>query len=237
MKMMNGGAATLLPATRGLKKVMCRGQVAQMCKWHGWIWPLDMIAHPAARQRGGRVYVSVEDICCHRPLVAGEYVIFFLYLDEQGLGAEQCMLIDQCTNFVQSDSVGCNRVDLLVLRDDDAESDSDSKDGSLGESSWDDLESVDETPVAPKQHTLNLSLLLGIEEPAPVPKKIQFLADTDASTDASDDEDSSDSDTSGSEHRMAVMKFQPPPGLPPPFGPPPGLPVPPGLEGFCGKRN
>jgi len=235
---MNGGAASVLPAAKGLRQVMCRGQVAQMCKWHGWIWPLDMISHPAAHQRGGRIYVSVEDVCCHRPLVAGEYVIFFLYLDEQGLGAEQCMLYDPSANFIQSETVGCNRVDLLVLRDDDAESDSDSRDGSLGESSWDDLESIDESPVPPTQHTLNLSLLLGLDETAPAktpPKKVQF--DTDASTDASDDEDSSDSDTSGSEHRMAVAKFQPPPGLPPPFGPPPGLPVPPGLEGFCLNRK
>ena len=130
-------------------------------------------------------------------------------------------------SLIQSATVGCNRVDLLVLRDDDAESDSDSRDGNLGESSWDDLESIDEFPVPPTQHTLNLSLLLGLDETAPAktrPNNIKF--DTDASTDASDAEYSSDSDTRGSEHRMAVAKFQPPPGLPPPFGPPPGLPVP-----------
>jgi hypothetical protein len=61
-----------------------------MRKSHGWIQPLQTIEHSNAHLNGGRVYLNAEDM---RPGVAlrpGDLVVFFLYVDSQGLGAEDC---------------------------------------------------------------------------------------------------------------------------------------------------
>jgi hypothetical protein len=80
----------LRPAERFQRSVCCQGKLLEMRRSHGWIQPLQLIQHPNAHLNGGNVYVSAEDM---RPGVAlrpGDLVIFFLYVDSRGLGAEDC---------------------------------------------------------------------------------------------------------------------------------------------------
>lgn len=61
-----------------------------MRRGFGWIEPLQAIEHQNAHLHNGRIYLDAEDM---RPGVAlrpGDLVVFFLYADSQGLGAEDC---------------------------------------------------------------------------------------------------------------------------------------------------
>jgi hypothetical protein len=80
----------LRPAERFQRSVCCQGKLLEMRRSHGWIQPLQLIQHLSAHLNGGKVYLNAEDM---RPGVAlrpGDLVIFFLYADSMGLGAEDC---------------------------------------------------------------------------------------------------------------------------------------------------
>lgn len=68
----------------------------QLLEWkgrYGWIQPAHPIPHPKARQHGGKVYISVKDLVGR--LLPGASCEFFVYEDDDGLGAENCMASDQ----------------------------------------------------------------------------------------------------------------------------------------------
>mmetsp|Transcript_44854 Transcript_44854/g.74607 ORF Transcript_44854/g.74607 Transcript_44854/m.74607 type:complete len:383 (+) Transcript_44854:101-1249(+) len=83
----------LQPANRGERTCLCHGEILVLLGYYGWIMALDEIDHPDAGKNGGRIYVNKHDITEDEvPLTAGDRVIFYLYADQQGLGAEGCHL-------------------------------------------------------------------------------------------------------------------------------------------------
>lgn len=87
--------AALQPAARGERKCTCHGEFLVMLGHYGWIMALDEIDHPDVGQNGGRIYVHKRDLLHNTVLPsAGDRVVFYLYADDQGLGAEACRLAE-----------------------------------------------------------------------------------------------------------------------------------------------
>jgi len=82
----------LVPAPLGSKLSPCRGEVLAVFGHYGWLTTSHQIAHPAAERNGGRIYFHAQDVMCNVSLVQGDRVDFYLYVDEQGLGAEELSL-------------------------------------------------------------------------------------------------------------------------------------------------
>eukprot|EP00419_Tripos_fusus_P063804 CAMPEP_0172918696 /NCGR_PEP_ID=MMETSP1075-20121228/200684_1 /TAXON_ID=2916 /ORGANISM="Ceratium fusus, Strain PA161109" /LENGTH=239 /DNA_ID=CAMNT_0013778403 /DNA_START=148 /DNA_END=864 /DNA_ORIENTATION=+ len=57
----------------------------------GWITPDQPVTHPLFR---GQIYVKSSDLVGVQPIQAGARVEFFIYVDSQGIGAEECMPSD-----------------------------------------------------------------------------------------------------------------------------------------------
>lgn len=87
-------STALIPAKRGEKSVVCRGKLLVMLGHYGWIAPNQAIDHPDISRRAGRVYLSRKDIRSGTSFDAGTEVEFFLYVDADGLGAEDCHPVD-----------------------------------------------------------------------------------------------------------------------------------------------
>lgn len=81
---------TLVPAARGTYLCRCLGEVLVMLGHYGWIKPSQEIDHPDSGKNGGRIYVHKRDIKSDVKLAQGDVVSFYLYSDDQGLGAEYC---------------------------------------------------------------------------------------------------------------------------------------------------
>jgi len=84
------GKTALSPGPRGSRTCECRGQVIMMLAYYGWIAPLQEIDHPDADKHQGHIYVRSTDVAGGASLAPGQTVSFFLYADDQGLGAEDC---------------------------------------------------------------------------------------------------------------------------------------------------
>lgn len=65
------------------------GTLVQWKGKFGWIQPDEKINHPAASKRGGKVYLAQEDVEKGQ-LELKSSLSFFVYADENGLGAMQC---------------------------------------------------------------------------------------------------------------------------------------------------
>merc|ERR1712232_1427373 len=65
-----------------------RGKVA-------WIKPAEEIEHEAASKNRGQVYLHADDLENSEFPLAGAQVIFFVYEDDKGLGAEHCQVTEQ----------------------------------------------------------------------------------------------------------------------------------------------
>ncbi|CAE8733180.1 unnamed protein product [Polarella glacialis] len=79
------------------KRISHQQYVGQVVEWkgnYGWIQPAEPIRHPKAGLRQGRVFISRTDLGNSRELMPGMMVQFQVFEDEQGLGAENCMLFD-----------------------------------------------------------------------------------------------------------------------------------------------
>jgi len=68
-----------------------RGEIKVWKGSFGWITPDHPVAHPLFR---GQVYVKSSDIVGGQPMEAGTRVEFYIYIDSQGVGAEECALCD-----------------------------------------------------------------------------------------------------------------------------------------------
>ncbi|CAK0796566.1 unnamed protein product [Prorocentrum cordatum] len=84
------GKTALSPGPRGSRTCECRGQVIMMLAYYGWIAPLQDIDHPDAGKHEGHIYVRATDVAPGASLAPGQAVSFYLYADDQGLGAEDC---------------------------------------------------------------------------------------------------------------------------------------------------
>jgi hypothetical protein len=57
---------------------------------YGWIMVPETIDHPDATKNNGRIYMHKRDAAKDVTLAKGDLVSFYLYVDDQGLGAERC---------------------------------------------------------------------------------------------------------------------------------------------------
>lgn len=57
---------------------------------YGWLMVYGNVDHPSVENRGGDVYIHKDDVVLDESLSAGDVVTFYLYADDQGLGAEEC---------------------------------------------------------------------------------------------------------------------------------------------------
>jgi len=103
---------TLVPAARGTYLCRCLGEVLVMLGHYGWIKPSQEIDHPDSGKNGGRIYVHKRDIKSDVKLAQGDVVSFYLYSDDQGLGAEYCEMKERLASEFRADApefmpVGC----------------------------------------------------------------------------------------------------------------------------------
>jgi len=61
-----------------------------MLNCYGWLMVYGNVDHPSAKKHGGDVYIHKDDVVSDEPLCPGDVVSFYLYADDQGLGAEEC---------------------------------------------------------------------------------------------------------------------------------------------------
>lgn len=80
----------LRPAAFGSHRCLCTGEFLVMLGHYGWIMALQDIDHPDADRHGGRIYLRASDLRPGASPKEGDEVTFFLYSDENGLGAEDC---------------------------------------------------------------------------------------------------------------------------------------------------
>jgi len=85
--------STLKPSARGERTCFCHGEILVMLANYGWIMTFDSIDHPDIGKTGGRVYIHKRDVVGGTALTKGDEVSFYLYTDDQGLGAEACSLV------------------------------------------------------------------------------------------------------------------------------------------------
>lgn len=70
------------------------GLVIEWRGYMGWIHPLSRIDHEKAKKHQGRIYLNQQDVIPvegkNLQIKAGKVVDFFVYVDHDGLGAEEC---------------------------------------------------------------------------------------------------------------------------------------------------
>jgi hypothetical protein len=94
----------LKPSQRGTWQCHCFGEVLVMLGHYGWIMPFGEVEHPDVGKTGGRIYVHKRDVQSGVKLLQGDVVSFYLYADQQGLGAEHCQLEQRTTSYVRGKS-------------------------------------------------------------------------------------------------------------------------------------
>jgi len=88
----NGESAqkSIKPAKRGSLLRFCQGEVLTMLSNYGWLMVYGDVNHPSVEKHGGDVYIHKDDVVDGASLCPGDVVSFYLYVDEKGLGAEEC---------------------------------------------------------------------------------------------------------------------------------------------------
>lgn len=85
----------LVPGCRGAQTgTRCCGEFLAMLGHYGWIMSSQAIDHPDTDRHGGRIYLGASDVRHGAVLTPGCRVSFWLYADENGLGAADCHLVD-----------------------------------------------------------------------------------------------------------------------------------------------
>jgi len=92
-----GAAGTRQPGARGSRQSWCQGQILVMLGHYGWILPLEDIDHPASAHTDGKIYIHKRDIADGEQLAEGDVVGFYLYSDDQGLGAEEACCLEKAS--------------------------------------------------------------------------------------------------------------------------------------------
>lgn len=93
------------PATRGSLLRFCRGKVLTMLSQYGWLMVSGDVDHPSTEKHGGDVYIHKDDVVDGVTLCAGDTVSFYLYVDDQGLGAEMCRVEEKAASSLNPNAV------------------------------------------------------------------------------------------------------------------------------------
>lgn len=84
------------PPDQGAReRILAKRVTGKLIRWRGqmgWIKPTEKIDHPEAERHRKGIYLHEVDVKPGHELHQGAQVTFFVYSDEDGLGAEQCML-------------------------------------------------------------------------------------------------------------------------------------------------
>lgn len=83
-----GGKGHLLPRTR-ISEEKFAGTVAGWKGKYGWIVPSEEISHEKSGKNGGKLFVSKDDLVEVEELTEGSTVMFHIWEDSSGLGAEE----------------------------------------------------------------------------------------------------------------------------------------------------
>jgi len=86
------GSGPNLPRRR-VSPTRVSGRVIEWKGKYGWIQAHHRVEHPGARRRGGKIFVSMADILCATKLEPGDDCEFYIFEDEQGLGAEEVEIV------------------------------------------------------------------------------------------------------------------------------------------------
>jgi len=84
-----GAGADAGPRER-LTAVPTTGEVLDWRGNFGWVKPHEAVDHPAAQRRQGNVYVSRRDLKGVAELKVGQLVQFHVFVDNSGIGGEEC---------------------------------------------------------------------------------------------------------------------------------------------------
>jgi len=205
-----------------------------MLSHYGWLMLYGEVDDHAAEKHGGDVYIHKDDIVNGATLCTGDIVSFYLYSDEQGLGAEECQVEQKAA----SRTFNANAVEFVPLAE-----------GALIASVEElvmptELESADIDHVTKIRGMCNvfqrLSQVFSSEEDSEDEECGAGMAKCGAlssegstydgvSSDSDDDASSDDGSYSETEHvsaqELAEWTNRCPPGMPLPlhFRPPPGL--------------
>jgi len=95
---------SIKPAARGSLMRFCRGEVLTMLSHYGWLMLYGDVDHPSTEKHGGDVYIHKDDVVDGESLLPGDVVTFYLYVDEQGLGAEGCHLEQRSPSQLRTDA-------------------------------------------------------------------------------------------------------------------------------------
>lgn len=194
-----------------------------MLSHYGWLMLHGEVEDPATEKHGGDVYFHKDDIVDGESLYPGDIVSFYLYSDEQGLGAEMCQVEQKAASRPRMNAgakefipAGCPSIQVLPEKVDMAHVADVFLRLSYAFSDSSDDESEDEDE-------------LGYEaKRAPSSEGSTYGGATSDSEDEALFEESSDSET----EPCSEVQWRPPPGLSLPaigFSAPPGI-LPPGLE-------
>jgi len=111
------------PAARGSLLARCQGQLLVMLGHYGWIMSSQNVEHKDNQKHGGRIYVQRRDFRVGSEPKPGDEVVFSLYADSEGLGAEDVYVVGEAVaeeeQQVGGDLVGC---DICDAADDLSES-------------------------------------------------------------------------------------------------------------------
>jgi hypothetical protein len=97
-------SSVLKPGKRGERRCFCQGEILVMLGHYGWIMTFDPIDHPDVWKTGGRVYVHKRDLPKGQSVSQGDTVSFYLYSDDQGLGAECCRVDEYASSGLDADA-------------------------------------------------------------------------------------------------------------------------------------
>lgn len=87
-----GPSGPFLPRQRVFPEQMT-GQVIEWKGKFGWIHASTQINHPKARKHQNKIFISTIDIVGATSLCPGDYCSFYVFEDEAGIGAEECVKI------------------------------------------------------------------------------------------------------------------------------------------------
>lgn len=223
-------AGACRPGPRGSRRCFCQGEVLMVLGHYGWIASQCMIDHPDVDKHDGRIYFHRGDIAGGADLAEGDAVDFFLYEDEQGLGAEDIRVraVPKAVEPLGSmKGWGMNAAAPTFVP-------------TLSAAAPEFVPSAPEPVQAPVKHyKLAFVPIAPVKKaPPPMPKgpncfafNIDLLSDSESEDEGSTAGGSSRGASSDSEHSGSPRGLlEPPPGLPVPHGvllknfrPPPGL--------------
>jgi len=72
---------------------------------YGWLMVYGNVDHPSVEKRGGDVYIHKDDVALDESLSPGDVVTFYLYADDQGLGAEECRVEQKAASHFNPNAV------------------------------------------------------------------------------------------------------------------------------------